>query len=160
MIIPNTSNNFLAKWKKAINSDQVIELKNPNSIFNAAIDGKSIIVNGDRVRMVYDRDPLNLPWSDLEIDVVLECTGSFRSYESASKHIQAGAKKVIISSPASEMDATIVYGVNDNILQKDHTIISNASCTTNCLAPIIKPLLEILALKHGLLTTTLSYTKD
>ena len=124
------------------------------------IDGDSIIVNGDRVRMVYDRDPLNLPWSDLEIDVVLECTGSFRSYESASKHIQAGSKKVIISSPASEMDATIVYGVNDDVLQKDHTIISNASCTTNCLAPLIKPLHESIGVKHGLMTTIHSYTND
>ena len=124
------------------------------------IDGESIIVNGDRVRMVYDRDPLNLPWLDLEVDVVLECTGSFRSYESAHKHIQAGAKKVIISSPASEMDATIVYGVNHDILKKEHTIISNASCTTNCLAPLIKPLHEKIGVRHGLMTTIHSYTND
>ena len=124
------------------------------------VDGEFIIVNGDRIKKIYDRDPLELPWADLDIDVVLECTGSFRSKESASKHIEAGAKKVLISAPATDADATVVYGVNHNTLKKAHKIISNASCTTNCLAPLIKPLHENIGVKHGLMTTIHSYTND
>jgi len=124
------------------------------------VDGEFIIVNGDRIKKIYDRDPLKLPWSDLDIDVVFECTGSFRSQESASKHIEAGAKKVLISAPATDVDATVVYGVNHNTLKKEHKIISNASCTTNCLAPLVKPLHESIGVKHGLMTTIHSYTND
>ncbi len=124
------------------------------------VDGECIIVNGDRIKKIYDRDPLKLPWADLNIDVVFECTGSFRSQESASKHIEAGAKKVLISAPVTDADATVVYGVNHNTLKKDHKIISNASCTTNCLAPLIKPLHESIGVKHGLMTTIHSYTND
>jgi len=124
------------------------------------VDREFIIVNGDRIKKIYDRDPLKLPWSDLDIDVVFECTGSFRSQESASKHIEAGAKKVLISAPATDVDATVVYGVNHNTLKKEHKIISNASCTTNCLAPLVKPLHESIGVKHGLMTTIHSYTND
>ena len=123
-------------------------------------DGESIIINGDKITMLYDRDPANLRWGDMEIDIVLECTGAFRDYESASKHINAGAKQVLISAPGTEMDATIVFGVNHHILEKCHKIISNASCTTNCLAPLVKPLHESIGIKYGSMTTIHSYTND
>ena len=123
-------------------------------------DGESIIINGDKITMLYDRDPANLKWGDMEIDIVLECTGAFRDYESASKHINAGAKQVLISAPGTEMDATIVFGVNHHILEKCHKIISNASCTTNCLAPLVKPLHESIGIKYGSMTTIHSYTND
>ena len=123
-------------------------------------DGESIIINGDKITMLYDRDPANLRWGDMEIDIVLECTGAFRDYESASKHINAGAKQVLISAPGTEMDATIVFGVNHDILEKSHKIVSNASCTTNCLAPLVKPLHESIGIKYGSMTTIHSYTND
>ena len=123
-------------------------------------DGESIIINGDKITMLYDRDPANLKWGDMEIDIVLECTGAFRDYESASKHINAGAKQVLISAPGTEMDATIVFGVNHHILEKCHKIVSNASCTTNCLAPLVKPLHESIGIKYGSMTTIHSYTND
>ena len=123
-------------------------------------DGESIIINGDKITMLYDRDPANLRWGDMEIDIVLECTGAFRDYESASKHINAGAKQVLISAPGTKMDATIVFGVNHDILEKSHKIISNASCTTNCLAPLVKPLHESIGIKYGSMTTIHSYTND
>lgn len=123
-------------------------------------DGESIIINGDKITMLYDRDPANLRWGDMEIDIVLECTGAFRDYESASKHINAGAKQVLISAPGTEMDATIVFGVNHHILEKCHKIVSNASCTTNCLAPLVKPLHESIGIKYGSMTTIHSYTND
>jgi glyceraldehyde 3-phosphate dehydrogenase len=110
--------------------------------------------------MLYDRDPANLGWGDMEIDLVLECTGAFRDYESASKHINAGAKQVLISAPGTKMDATIVFGVNHHILEKSHKIVSNASCTTNCLAPLVKPLHESIGIKYGSMTTIHSYTND
>ena len=123
-------------------------------------DGESIIINGDKITMLYDRDPANLRWGDMEKDIVLECTGAFRDYESASKHINAGAKQVLISAPGTEMDATIVFGVNHHILEKCHKIVSNASCTTNCLAPLVKPLHESIGIKYGSMTTIHSYTND
>ena len=125
------------------------------------VDGDAMVVNGDRIKVFAERDPSKLPWGELGIDVVHESTGFFASKEKASAHIAAGAKKVIISAPGgSDVDATIVYGVNDNILTASDTIISNASCTTNCLAPLVKPLADTLGFNHGLMTTIHSYTND
>jgi glyceraldehyde 3-phosphate dehydrogenase len=125
------------------------------------VDGDYMIVNGDRIRVLAERDPAKLPWGELGVDVVFESTGFFRSREAASKHIDGGAKKVIISAPGSgDMDATIVYGVNHHTLKADDTIISNASCTTNCLAPLVKPLHEKIGVKHGIMTTIHAYTND
>ena len=125
------------------------------------VDGDSMIVNGDRIRVLAERDPSKLPWGELGVDLVLESTGFFASKEKASAHLKGGAKKVIISAPAgTEVDATIVYGVNHNILTSKHTIISNASCTTNCLAPLVKPLHDKIGVKHGLMTTIHAYTND
>ncbi|MEO1905021.1 MAG: type I glyceraldehyde-3-phosphate dehydrogenase [Methylococcales bacterium] len=125
------------------------------------VDGDAMVVNGDRIRVFAERDPSKLPWGELGIDVVHESTGFFASKEKASAHIAAGAKKVIISAPGgSDVDATIVYGVNDNTLTASDTIISNASCTTNCLAPLVKPLADTLGFNHGLMTTIHSYTND
>ena len=125
------------------------------------VDGDYMVVNGDRIRVCAERDPAKLPWGELGVDIVFESTGFFRTREGASKHLEAGAKKVIISAPGSgDMDATIVYGVNHNTLKKEHTIISNASCTTNCLAPLVKPLHDKIGLKHGIMTTIHAYTND
>jgi len=125
------------------------------------VDGDYMVVNGDRIRVCAERDPAKLPWGELGVDIVFESTGFFRTREGASKHLEAGAKKVIISAPGSgDMDATIVYGVNHNTLKKEHTIISNASCTTNCLAPMVKPLHDKIGLKHGIMTTIHAYTND
>ncbi len=126
-----------------------------------AVDGDSLVINGDRIRVVAERDPKKLPWRELGVDVVYECTGLFASRDKASAHLEAGAKKVIISAPAgNEVDATIVYGVNDRTLRASDTIISNASCTTNCLAPLVKPLHEKLGIVNGLMTTIHAYTND
>ena len=123
--------------------------------------GEDMLVNGDTIRVFAERSPDNLPWAELGIDVVLECTGLFASKEKAMPHINAGAKKVVISAPAgTSMDATIVYGVNHDILSADHQVISNASCTTNCLAPLVKPLHEKIGVVSGLMTTIHSYTND
>ena len=125
------------------------------------VDGDDMIVNGDRVKVLAERDPAKLPWGELGIDVVLECTGFFASKVKASAHLAGGAKKVIISAPGgADVDATIVYGVNDEILKASDTVISNASCTTNCLAPMVKPIHEEIGLVHGLMTTIHSYTND
>ncbi|MGD8744927.1 MAG: type I glyceraldehyde-3-phosphate dehydrogenase, partial [Gammaproteobacteria bacterium] len=125
------------------------------------IDGDSIVVNGDRMKVLAERDPSALPWNDLGVDVVLECTGLFRTKEKASAHLEAGAKKVIISAPGGkDVDATIVYGVNHDVLNADCTVISNASCTTNCLAPLVKPLHDAIGVVSGLMTTIHSYTND
>lgn len=125
------------------------------------VDGTDIIVNGDRIKVLAERDPARLPWGDLGVDVVLESTGLFRTRETAGKHIQGGAKKVIISAPGgADIDGTFVYGVNHDELTADHTIISNASCTTNCLAPLVKPLHEAIGVKHGIMTTIHAYTND
>jgi glyceraldehyde 3-phosphate dehydrogenase len=125
------------------------------------VDGDYMVVNGDRIRVLAERDPAKLPWGELGVDIVFESTGFFSSREAASKHIEGGAKKVIISAPGSgEIDATIVYGVNHHTLKASDTIISNASCTTNCLAPLVKPLHENLGVEHGIMTTIHAYTND
>ncbi|MDO9103916.1 MAG: type I glyceraldehyde-3-phosphate dehydrogenase [Methylovulum sp.] len=129
--------------------------------FEVSVDGEYIVINGDRIKVFSERDPSKLPWGDLGVDVVHECTGLFTSKAKASAHITAGAKKVIISAPGGDdVDATIVYGVNHNILKATDTVISNASCTTNCLAPLVKPLNDTIGLVHGLMTTIHSYTND
>lgn len=123
--------------------------------------GNDLVVDGDRIRVFSTRDPAELPWADLDVDVVLECTGAFTSKEKASVHLRSGAKKVIISAPGGkDVDATIVYGVNHDILKATDTVISNASCTTNCLAPLVQPLHQKIGLVNGLMTTIHSYTND
>ena len=125
------------------------------------VQGEEMVVNGDRIKVVAQRDPSKLPWKDLGVDVVMECTGFFTSKEKASAHLAGGAKKVIISAPGGkDVDATVVYGVNDKQLKASYTVISNASCTTNCLAPLVKPLHEAIGLENGLMTTVHSYTND
>ena len=125
------------------------------------VDGDDMIVNGDRIKVLAERDPAKLPWSDLGVDVVHESTGLFASKEKASAHIAAGAKKVIISAPGgADVDATIVYGVNHRTLKASDTVISNASCTTNCLAPLVKPLHDAIGVESGLMTTVHAYTND
>jgi glyceraldehyde 3-phosphate dehydrogenase len=125
------------------------------------VDGDSIVVNGDRIRVLSERNPAALPWGHLGVDVVLECTGFFTSKEKASAHLAGGAKKVIISAPGGkDVDATVVYGVNHGVLRASHTVISNASCTTNCLAPLVKPLHDRIGLLNGLMTTVHAYTND
>src|SRR5467141_2804767 len=125
------------------------------------VDGDSMVVNGDRIRVVAQRDPSKLPWGELGADFVLECTGLFTSKAKASAHIGAGAKKVLISAPGGDdVDATIVYGVNHNVLKSSHTVISNASCTTNCLVPLVTVLHEKIGIVAGVMTTIHSYTND
>jgi len=125
------------------------------------VEGDHMVVNGDRIRVTAQRDPAQLPWKDLGVDVVLECTGFFTTKEKASAHLKGGAKKVIISAPGGkDVDATIVYGVNHETLKASHTVISNASCTTNCLAPLVKPLHEKIGVLNGLMTTVHAYTND
>ena len=125
------------------------------------IEGEYMIVNGDKVKVLANRDPSKLPWAELGVDVVLECTGFFTSKEKAAAHIAGGAKKVIISAPGGkDVDATVVYGVNHGVLKASHTVISNASCTTNCLAPLVKPLHDKIGLVSGLMTTIHAYTND
>ena len=126
-----------------------------------AVDGDSLIVNGQRIRVCAEKDPAQLPWKELNVDVVLECTGRFTSKEKASAHLAAGAKKVLISAPGGkDVDATIVYGVNHDKLKSTDTVVSNASCTTNCLAPLVKPLNDTIGIVSGLMTTIHSYTND
>ncbi|HKY00869.1 MAG TPA: type I glyceraldehyde-3-phosphate dehydrogenase [Steroidobacteraceae bacterium] len=125
-----------------------------------AVDGSHMVVDGDRIRVLAERDPAKLPWGELGAEFVLECTGLFANKEKAGKHIAGGAKKVVVSAPADGVDATIVYGVNDSTLRKDMTVISNASCTTNCLAPLVKALHEGLGVVSGIMTTVHAYTND
>ncbi len=126
-----------------------------------SVDGDYMVVNGDRIKVLANRDPAQLPWASLGVDVVHECTGYFTSKEKASAHLKGGAKKVIISAPGGkDVDATIVYGVNHGTLKSSHTVISNASCTTNCLAPLVKPLHAKLGVVNGLMTTIHAYTND
>ncbi|CAM4293434.1 type I glyceraldehyde-3-phosphate dehydrogenase [Kerstersia similis] len=126
-----------------------------------SVDGDSMVVNGDRIRVLANRNPAELPWGELGVDVVLECTGFFTSKEKASAHLKGGAKKVIISAPGGkDVDATVVYGVNHQVLKSTDTVISNASCTTNCLAPMVQPLHAKLGLVTGLMTTVHAYTND
>jgi len=125
------------------------------------VDGDAMVVNGDRIQVCAKRNPAELPWKELQVDVVLECTGFFTTKEKASAHIAAGAKKVIISAPGGkDVDATVVYGVNPGVLTASDTVISNASCTTNCLAPLVKPLHDKIGLVAGLMTTVHAYTND
>jgi glyceraldehyde 3-phosphate dehydrogenase len=125
------------------------------------VEGDSMVVNGDRIRVVAQRDPTKLPWGELGVDMVLECTGLFTSKAKASAHLTAGAKKVVISAPGGDdVDATIVFGVNHNVLKSGMTVISNASCTTNCLAPLVKVLHEKIGVVSGTMNTIHSYTND
>src|SRR5262245_58705154 len=125
------------------------------------VEGDSIVVNGDAIKVLAERDPAKLPWGQLGVEFVLECTGLFTSKVKAGLHLNGGAKKVIISAPGEkDVDATIVYGVNHNVLKASHTVISNASCTTNCLAPVAKVLHEKIGIAAGVMTTIHAYTND
>ncbi len=125
------------------------------------VEADQLVVNGDAIRVLSERDPAKLPWGELGVEVVLECTGLFTSKDKAGAHLKGGAKKVIISAPGGkDVDATIVYGVNHQILKASDTVISNASCTTNCLVPLVKPLHEKIGVVHGLMTTIHAYTND
>ena len=126
-----------------------------------SVDGDYMVVNGDKIRVLANRNPAELPWGELGVDVVMECTGFFTSKEKASAHLKGGAKKVIISAPGGkDVDATVVYGVNHGVLKATDTVISNASCTTNCLAPLAKPLHEKIGIETGLMTTIHAFTND
>ncbi|MBL8270720.1 type I glyceraldehyde-3-phosphate dehydrogenase [Steroidobacter sp.] len=126
-----------------------------------SVDGDSLVINGDRIKVLAERDPAKLPWGQLGVDYVFECTGLFTSKAKAGLHIQGGAKKVVISAPGEkDVDATVVYGVNHNTLKASHTVISNASCTTNCLAPLAKVLHEKIGIVSGVMNTIHSYTND
>ncbi|HEX4240668.1 MAG TPA: type I glyceraldehyde-3-phosphate dehydrogenase [Steroidobacteraceae bacterium] len=125
------------------------------------VEGDTMTVNGDRIRVVAQRDPTKLPWGEMGVDFVLECTGLFTSKAKASAHLTSGAKKVVISAPGGDdVDATIVYGVNHHTLKSSHTVISNASCTTNCLAPLVKVLHDKVGIVAGVMNTVHSYTND
>ncbi|WP_031564290.1 type I glyceraldehyde-3-phosphate dehydrogenase [Rheinheimera texasensis] len=145
----------------AINA-HLLKYDTAHGIFAANVEhsDKAIYVNQDEILTLSERNPANLPWADLKVDVVLECTGLFTDRQSAGAHLTAGAKKVIISAPAKDVDATVVYGVNHDVITPEMTIISNASCTTNCLSPIAKPLNDILGIESGLMTTIHAYTND
>ncbi len=124
-------------------------------------DENGLIVNGKKIKIFAERDPESLPWKELKVEIVLECTGIFTSMEKASKHLKAGAAKVVISAPAKDtVDATVVLGVNHHVLKPEHKIVSNASCTTNCLAPVAKVLHDNFGIVNGLMTTIHSYTND
>ncbi|UYG01211.1 MULTISPECIES: type I glyceraldehyde-3-phosphate dehydrogenase [unclassified Halomonas] len=123
-------------------------------------DEESITVDGDRIAISSERDPANLPWKALGVELVMECTGLFSKRAAAAKHIEAGAKRVLISAPSPDADATVVFGVNDDILTAEHTVVSNASCTTNCLAPVAKALNDAVGIENGLMTTVHAYTND
>jgi glyceraldehyde 3-phosphate dehydrogenase len=124
------------------------------------IDGNNLIVDGHSIQVIAERNPAALPWKELEVDLVLECTGFFTSHDKAMQHIQAGAKKVLISAPGKQADATIVYGVNHQTLRATDLVVSNASCTTNCLAPVVQVLNKAIGIEYGLVNTIHSYTKD
>lgn len=127
---------------------------------SVVVEGDQMIVNGDAIRITSERDPSKLPWAELKVDVVYECTGIFTSKEKAGAHLTAGAKKVIISAPGTDVDATVVYGVNHKVLKATDTVISNASCTTNCLAPVAKVLNDKFGIVQGSMTTIHAYTND
>ncbi|WP_261841757.1 type I glyceraldehyde-3-phosphate dehydrogenase [Aliamphritea ceti] len=130
--------------------------------FNAevSVDNNALLVNGDIIRIYAERDPAKLPWQAHKVDVVYECTGLFTNREQAAAHISAGARKVLISAPAADVDATIVHGINDHILSAEQQVVSNASCTTNCLAPVAKSLNDSIGIESGLMTTIHAYTND
>ncbi|MEQ8792308.1 type I glyceraldehyde-3-phosphate dehydrogenase [Algiphilus sp.] len=125
-----------------------------------AVEGDFMVVNGKKIKVLAERDPAKLPWGELGVDIVLECTGFFASKDKASAHLQGGAKKVVISAPAGKDLKTIVYGVNHDTLTADDKVISNASCTTNCLAPLVKPLHDGIGIESCLMTTIHAYTND
>ncbi|HCG94164.1 MAG TPA: type I glyceraldehyde-3-phosphate dehydrogenase [Halieaceae bacterium] len=125
-----------------------------------AVEDGALNINGHRIAVFAERNPEDLPWGDLKIDVVFECTGIFTSRDKASAHLRAGARKVLISAPSGDADATVVYGVNQDVLTDDAVIVSNASCTTNCLAPIVAPLHKTVGVENGLMTTVHAYTND
>lgn len=128
---------------------------------DVAVDGDALVVDGDPIRVLAERSPGQLPWAELGVDAVLECTGLFCSREKAGAHLEAGARRVVISAPAGkDMDATVVYGVNHGVLRSHHTLVSNASCTTNCLAPLAKVLHTAVGIEHGIMNTVHSYTND
>jgi glyceraldehyde 3-phosphate dehydrogenase len=125
------------------------------------VDGDHMVINGDRIRVLAERDPAKLPWGDMGVDTVFECTGLFTSKAKAGQHLAGGAKRVIVSAPGEkDVDATIVYGVNHQVLKPGMTVISNASCTTNCLVPLVKPLHDAVGVKSGIMTTIHAYTND
>ena len=125
------------------------------------VDGDHMVIDGDKIRVLAERDPAKLPWGELGVDTVFECTGLFTSKAKAGQHLAGGAKNVILSAPGEkDVDATIVYGVNHKVLKSTMTVISNASCTTNCLAPLVKPLHDAIGVKAGIMTTIHSYTND
>jgi len=125
------------------------------------VDGNHMVIDGDKIRVLAERDPAKLPWGELGVDTVFECTGLFTSKAKAGQHLAGGAKRVILSAPGEkDVDATIVYGVNHKVLKSTMTVISNASCTTNCLAPLVKPLHDAIGVKAGIMTTIHSYTND
>ncbi len=124
------------------------------------VDGKYLVVDGHPIEITADRNPALLPWEALDVDLVFECTGRFTQREAAMQHIVAGAKKVLISAPGTDVDATIVYGVNHHTLKSEDLVVSNASCTTNCLAPVVKPLHDAIGIESGLLNTIHAFTKD
>ena len=130
--------------------------------FNAKVDhdGEAIYVNQAKILPFSERAPSKLPWAELNIDVVFECTGIFTSKAAVQAHLDAGAKKVLISAPGKNVDATVVYGVNNNVITSDMTVVSNAACTTNCLAPMVKPLHDEIGIESGLMTTIHAYTND
>ena len=127
---------------------------------DVSAEGNELVVDGKRIRVTAERDPANLPHAELGVDIVLECTGFFTDKASCQKHLDAGAKKVLISAPGKNVDLTVVYGVNHDKLTADHTIVSNASCTTNCLAPVAKVLNDAIGIERGLMTTIHAYTND
>jgi glyceraldehyde 3-phosphate dehydrogenase len=124
------------------------------------VEGEDMVVNGKRIKVLKERDPAKLPWKDLGIDIVAECTGIFTDKEKAQIHLGAGAKKVLVSAPSGGADLTVVYGVNHDKLKKEHTVVSNASCTTNCLAPVAYVLHQLFGLQQGFMTTIHAYTGD
>ncbi|MCF2909116.1 MULTISPECIES: type I glyceraldehyde-3-phosphate dehydrogenase [Pseudoalteromonas] len=128
--------------------------------FPVELKDNTLVIGEDEITLTQERDPAQLPWRDLNVDIVLECTGLFTSRETAGKHIAAGAKKVIVSAPGTDMDATVVHGVNSEVLNADCNIISNASCTTNCLAPVAKALNDTIGIEQGSMTTIHAYTND
>jgi len=143
-------------------SAHLLQFDTVHGRFNQQVEvtDNAIVINGDVINWSSERNPVDLPWSDLAVDLVCECTGVFTSREKAALHLEAGAKKVIISAPGANVDATVVYGVNDSVLDGSQEIISNASCTTNCLAPMVQPLQESIGILSGYMTTVHAYTND
>ncbi|PAU76734.1 type I glyceraldehyde-3-phosphate dehydrogenase [Halomonas salipaludis] len=123
-------------------------------------DEESLSIDGDRIQILSERDPAQLPWQRLEVDLVMECTGLFTKRDAAAKHLAAGAGQVLISAPSPDADATVVFGVNEDVLTAEHKVVSNASCTTNCLAPVAKALNDTVGIENGLMTTVHAYTND